>query len=579
MTREPVQIVEIVQPFCSRTYGNAPCTASGATGAECFNTRATCQDTPNFELSAGGLSLFFARGETGDIDGVPYLFPALVSVSTVPTEINMAGSNPDSSGLGKRAKARIVLAPMDHSDRRVDPYVTGRFYNPRTQGTFWTKWLKRNQYRNNMQINIYEGYIGERLTDMNKRVYFAESFDGPDARGNVSIVAKDVLSATEARKAQAPRPSPGILVSAMDAVATSFEVTNAVEADYSATGTLRINDEVMTYTGRATSENGVTFTGVVRATDGTQADEHGKEDTVQECLRFDDVNVDEVVSDLLTTYSGVDAAFIDSVAWQAEREDYRSFYRVSNLITEPRDVSKLLSELQEQCLFNIWWDERAQKIEFSAIKARVADAPLLTEESHILEGSFQIKELPRERVSQVWLSYLFKNPVEVSEKASNYRVTFVSANLESETPELYGEQSVRKIYSNWLKADALAKSTAQRITTLYTDPPREAVVKVDAKDRASWTGDVVQVSHTLDTDILGQNADSYWTIIKAEEVQAGEVVQYTLRDTTRYGRFDLIMDNATPDFTPGDTVSPGESFIGDSSGLLSDGTTAGAVIR
>jgi len=57
--REPVQIVEIKQPLCQNTFGVAPCTATGTADQKCFNTRATCLDTPNFALGTP-LSLFFS---------------------------------------------------------------------------------------------------------------------------------------------------------------------------------------------------------------------------------------------------------------------------------------------------------------------------------------------------------------------------------------------------------------------------------------------------------------------------------------------------------------------------------------
>lgn len=97
--REPVQIVEIVQPFCSRTYGVAPCAASGPADRKCYNTRATCQDPENFALSAGGLSLFFAKGTVAErgVPGAPFIFPFLKSVSTQPTRINLSAANPNRS--------------------------------------------------------------------------------------------------------------------------------------------------------------------------------------------------------------------------------------------------------------------------------------------------------------------------------------------------------------------------------------------------------------------------------------------------------------------------------------------------
>lgn len=578
--REPVQIVEILQPICANVYGSAPCTATSAAGGECFNTRFTCQDPANFALDATPKSLFFGDGHLADktIEGVPYIFPCLRKVSTAPTKINLAGTNPDASGLGNRALATIEFADFQHTDRQVDPYVTSRGYNPLTKASFWSKWLRRNPYRSNIQVNIYEGYADERLVDMVKRVYFIESMDGPTSGGRITLRAKDLLSRTEARKAQAPVLSPGVLYADINSTVDTFEVANAIEADYPASGTIRINDEVMTYTSRATSTNGITFSGVARGSDNTVADEHEAEDTVQECLRYVAARPDTVVADLLQNYSNIPAAFLDTANWATEVDLYLSFYTVTRLLTEPHDVSKLLSELQQQVLFSVWWDERLALVQFSAIKARTDAAPVLTEENNVIEGSFSIKEKPRERASQVWFYYLLRNPVEDKAEAQHYQQALVTADLESETDELYGESSVMQIYSNWIVSDALAQTTSSKLVARYSDTPREAVLRTDAKDRAYWTGDVVQLFHSLDVDQFGDPVGNFWTIMSAEEVVAGEVVQYTLQDTTAYGKFYFIMDNATADWTAGDEEVFKSAYITDANGFLSDGITRGAII-
>ena len=59
--REPVQFVEIRQPRCSRTFGVAPCMATGTADQKCYNTRKSCRDPANFALGSP-LALVFSRG-------------------------------------------------------------------------------------------------------------------------------------------------------------------------------------------------------------------------------------------------------------------------------------------------------------------------------------------------------------------------------------------------------------------------------------------------------------------------------------------------------------------------------------
>ena len=54
---EPLQIVEVVQPLCSRTFGSAPCLA---TGTKCFNTDATCTFVTALDLTQSVVMRFVA---------------------------------------------------------------------------------------------------------------------------------------------------------------------------------------------------------------------------------------------------------------------------------------------------------------------------------------------------------------------------------------------------------------------------------------------------------------------------------------------------------------------------------------
>lgn len=582
--REPIQIVEIQQPFCQNTYGVSPCTASGGADVKCYNTRATCQDTANFALGSP-LSLFFSRGNVADRlvgDGAPFMphiIPSLVSVSTVPTQINLAAASPDAQGLGTRALCTLVFQDHPHTDRGLDPYVAGRSWDPldASRGSFWTRWLVRNKYRQNILINVYEGYAGQALADMKKRSYFLQSVSGPDESGRVTIQGKDILARIEERKAQAPAASPGELASALTDVATSFEVAGATTADYAASGTLRIDDEIVTYTSRSTSGSNVLFSGVTRGTDGTVAAEHEAEAVVQQCLRYTDQAVDDVISDLLQTYGGISSAYLDLAGWATEVDTYANAYRLTALITEPTAVSELVSEIQTQALVYVWWNERDAKVKLKVIRGIDAEPDLLTDAGNIIGGSFALKEKPRERISQVTIYYQQSDYVGSPEDQASYLSAYILKDAESETAELYGEPSIRTIYARWLRTAALAQSTATRIIRRYVDTPSQCTFAMDAKDRAYWVGDTMQISHFLDVDQYGSRRVRNWTITSAEEVEPGHLVRYTAEDTTLYGRIHYIMASGAADY-PGYASAPFKNcYIGDANGLLSDGQEAGKV--
>jgi hypothetical protein len=435
--------------------------------------------------------------------------------------------------------------------------------------------MARNKYRQNIQIVVYEGYFGQALSAMSQKTYFFESIQGPDDGGRITIQGKDILARLEERKAQAPLASPGVLYVAINAAVTSFEVSGAVEADYPATGTIRIDNEIMTYTGRATSTNGVTFTGVTRGTDGSTAATHNVSALVQNCLRIVDQRVDDTLELLLETYGNIPATYLDLAGWATEVSTYLSFWRLNALITIPTSVTQLASDIQEQVLVNAWWDEKDALVKLKAIRGVDAEPPLLTAENNIVSGSFVLTEKPRERVSQVWVYFDQRDKTRGANEEANFSSAVIVADLVAEA--LYDEPSIRKIYGTFLSSEALAGTTASKIITRYVDVPSQVQFRMDAKDRAYWVGDTVRISHPNDVDQYGNRRIRQWAIISAEEVEPGETVQYVAEDTTLYGRIYYIMASGSANY-PGYDVAPFKNgYIGNAAGVVSDGQTAARI--
>jgi hypothetical protein len=331
----------------------------------------------------------------------------------------------------------------------------------------------------------------------------------------------------------------------------------------------------MTYTGRATSTNGVTFTGVTRGTDGSTAATHNVSALVQNCLRIVDQRVDDTLELLLETYGNIPATYLDLAGWATEVSTYLSFWRLNALITIPTSVTQLASDIQEQVLVNAWWDEKDALVKLKAIRGVDAEPPLLTAENNIVSGSFVLTEKPRERVSQVWVYFDQRDKTRGANEEANFSSAVIVADLVAEA--LYDEPSIRKIYGTFLSSEALAGTTASKIITRYVDVPSQVQFRMDAKDRAYWVGDTVRISHPNDVDQYGNRRIRQWSIISAEEVEPGETVQYVAEDTTLYGRIYYIMASGSANY-PGYDVAPFKNgYIGNAAGVVSDGQTAARI--
>lgn len=569
--REPIILVQIDQDLCANEYGVAPCTAAGEN--KCFNTRQTCQDTGNYIKDT--LTLTFAEPRPNlprDVN----IIPSLRSTTTAPSTINPTNSNRNIAPLGARAVATLTFEDHPHSDLLVDPYLDEREYDAYERSTFWAKWLARNPYYQNRPVRIFEGYTGQALSEMRVRHYLIDSLQGPDAGGRVSIVAKDPLNLADKEKAQVPEASLGRLIDDITNSDTQIDIGDAVLEDYDAEGTVRIGDELMTYTTRALVNDNVRLSGIVRGTDGSEAEPHKAEANVQLCVRYTNANSWDVIYELLTEYAKIPDEFIDKDEWDAEGNNFLIGFEVSAVLSRPAGVATVLNEIFDQVLAYIWWDEREQEIKFRSIRA-IQNAGIVNDQANILADSFQLTTDPRQRFSQIWIYWNQRNTAEPTDNETNYDQLRVRADLEAESDDLYGESRIRKVFARWIQSDAQAINLSVRLLALSVDNPKKLRIRVDAKDRTFWTADVLGVQHRNLVDQFGSPTTERYQILSAEEIEPGEVVEYHLQSfairVARVGFYTGPDEDDYNTYTEEQIEAQNLSFYSDDDGLMSDGST------
>jgi len=540
--REPLQVVEIIQPLCSRTFGTAPCLA---TGSRCWNTDETCKFITALDLTDQIVMRFVAPAANRTLPSgfqPGTAIPALMSVDTSPTVLNVGAGNEDIQPLGLRAVAEVVIKDFPSNDVGFDPYLSTRTYDPVTRGSFWSKWLARNPYHVGYVLRVYDGYFGDDLSAMIKREYSIEKIDA--TRSQVRITAKDILRKVTDTKVTAPALSPGALSLSLFSGATSFQVAGATLDDYPASGLLRINNEIVSYTARALVSGNVEFTGVTRGLLGTVASGHNQFDRVQRVVSYVETPVSDIIYDLLTTWGGIPAAYIDKPAWDQEQAEWRELYKFTAYLTDPVEVQRLLGELCQQGLVNIWWDERVQKIIYRAQRPNFAPNTL-TQEGHLVSDSVVIEERPERRASQVYVYYGLRTPISsLGDKASfAYAEAFIDVDKERQ----YGEPAVREIFCRWVNTAVIARTLASAYLLRFRDVRRYITFDLTAKDIAScWTGDVLQIKHFLRVDATGAELIQPWLITSAETVEQGHRYRFQGEDNESGGvLWEWVSDSDT----------------------------------
>jgi hypothetical protein len=570
LAREPLQVVEMIQPRCSRTFGVAPCMA---VGPKCFNTDASCTFVTALDLSeevvmrfvapaanlAPDLSLNFILDETGNpildetdaelrAEGDEAVFdpglaiPALLNVSTAPTVLNVASGDANMSPLGLRAVAEVAIKDFPYNDVGFDPYLADRSYDPVTQGSFWSKWLARNPFHTGYVLRIYDGYFNDSLANMIKREYSVEKIDA--SRSSVRITAKDILRKVTDNDIAAPFLSNGALSLSLTNVGTPFQVAGAVLADYPATGWVRINQEIIAYTSRTLVSGNVQFSGLTRGALNTTAAAHNQFDRVQRVLAYIDQPFQDIIYDLLTVWGGIPASYIDKAAWDAEKFEWRGLYDFTAYLTDPVKIQQLVGEICQQAQANIWWDERVQRIIMRAQRPNFLPE-LITQGGNIIADSVKVEEIAKDRASQVYVYYGLRNPV--LNVADKFSFRAAEAFIDVDKERQYGEPAVKEIFCRWINTGVLARSLGGSYLRRFRDVRKHITFNLTANDiDRFWTGDVANIEHFMVVNFDGSARVDQWLITSAETVEQGGVYAFVAEDNGSAGvLWEWVADDET----------------------------------
>lgn len=576
LSRKPITIVEIDLPQCTRVYGTAPCTAvlSAENQAKCFNSRFTCQDPANY--SAGTLTVSFCSNQDG-VPDIPGIFPALRSVSSRPGEINLSGFDPRSNALGVRARVNVTLQDFTSNDTYLDKYQAERVsgaalfsgvgYDPLTRGRFLARLLARFPYYVGLPMRVRRGYVGDAPASMPTENYVISEVTGPNAAGEVTITAKDVLDLADNKKAVYPRASNGKTLDPVAIGDTTITLTPAtIGAEYPASGLVRIGREIMAFT-----RSGDVLT-VTRGQEGTTAQAHNALDLVQVCGVLDGLTFNQAIEAILIDNQPEFVPFIDSATWQAENDNWLAGTVIGRVvISKPTGKAQLVGEICQLGVL-VWWDAVSQQIEYRV------NAPLgpgqtfipVTDETGLIEGSPDVDRAEDQRASAIWIYHGVRDWTDDALAARNFNKLSIGAVSEN----LYGQEAYKEMFTRWFGRDGNDTSAAiiaERLLARYKDTPKIVTGVLDVKDRSTVNiGARIAVESYVLQDVDGATLAVPMQVSYAEYTE--DRVRFRAEEYRLDGNFAFWFDAAT---APADYASatPAQratgAFWGDATNPLS----------
>lgn len=561
---ERIEILQINQPQCANVFGEEPCTA---TGEPCFNTLTTCKDTANYSVAEEPLKIYL-HTECENPTFIAGMFPTMQSFGRREGILNIGSADPDKQPLGVRDVGQAVIKDHPYHDRYTDPYARQRSYNPMAQGTFWAKWLARNDNYEGMEAIYYVGQVGDLLGDMVAINYEIQRIDGPGSDGMVTIEVADVLRRADNNKATIPKQSRGTLTAALNSSATTFSITTPSSSDlddYPEEGKVIISNEKMSYT-----RVGYDFT-VTRGIEGSSPEEHEEGEVVQAAYDIDDMRVDAILYDWLINIVGVPSEWITFADWEEEAETWLPTYSFTTTIWRPVGANQIIGELLRDSSAYLIPDLEQKKLLFRAIRPATL-VKSVTDTDNIVLGSFQIKRKPEIRLTQIWLNYAMRDTLESATDRSNFSRLSVRLSDDVSTVTV---QKIKEIFSRFFGAGDFTQvnSTTRRIMERFQGVQSEYHFALEGDDAIGFgLGDVCVIRHRELQDIYGAVSPTSAQVISVKQTERGGIVEYRAQPFA----FDFTQRLIAPDDVPNWTASTDDQlakymYISDDDGLMSDG--------
>lgn len=581
---EAIQIVELSQPRCGLRFGIGACTATGT--PKCYNTYSTCTVRAVYDQTGSIKWRFlnaspgiFAIGDFSDADNLATnAIPVEMTVSNSKGQLNIGGVLDGKSPFGVRATVSVSMKDFEWSDSIGDFYLADRSSLPHR--SFWAVWTARNQFFGGMYITVYDGYRGDALAAMRKRVYVLDKVDGPSADGTVTLSGSDPLMLAATANAKFPRDMDVRLVSPINDTQTTIQVLSTNAADLTdafgntASNWMKVGSEIFSYTGSSFVSDGIyNLTGCSRGRLGTVAATGAVDVRLQRVGRYEDIETWALGYDLMINHAKVPTAFIDYAQWADEGGTYLPTFRSTVTIHNPEPIQDLMGEICQQGMFFIWWDEFSQKVPMLAVRPPKGQTTKIDGSSAIMAGSSELRREPDSLLTRVFVYYSQISVLGGKADPANYLV--VSGRIEGATehPAAAGGPRPLSIFARFVNTEAHASQIINRILSRYGNSPRFLSIHVSGKDRAITIGEVCDVTTRTVLDTEGRAISARWQVISWDEVRAGEVYLLDLQTYEYVGRFGYYMADGSPDYTAAtDLEKETGAWWSDNDGKLSDGS-------
>lgn len=546
LTRRRLLVLEIRLPLCALTHSTSPCTATRADGAECYNSRRTCQDATNFDGSST-LSLWITWKGTRPVRDRT-VFPLLVDYSPIAGEIQ-------ESDAGGSDHISFRLADRRHSGAGFDPYFRTRPIHLLEDGQpepdpWLIQTLVKRHHMEGREVYVYEkDDDGSGILDLSAitpKLYFLDTPVPAGADGREwDFVATDLMG--RYGEAMVPAPSEGELLNAMDGSTTTLTLKSGQGADYgTAPFFVWVDKELMAVSARSTD----TLT-VTRAQGGTTAAAHSADARVQKSFSIEDSRIDDAW-EAVWLAAGVPSGYLDTAYAEDVVDRWQGGWKLTFHAKKPRKLRDWAKEFARQCSARIYWPPSVQKLRYDHNRPPNVgeEAATFRDGESIIRNTAKRKPRPADRFNEVviyfgvtdWSISLDQIP---EEAAAGLSRVVIRVDADAQSADEYGDERVLEVFA-WMVPEnmsAAMSAMAYRTLNAHRDVPEDLILEADARvaDLVEL-GDFVELETDQLVDFAGRTQADRALVIRKEPPRdatstASRFVLRPLNLFAAYGRY------------------------------------------
>lgn len=176
-------------------------------------------------------------------------------------------------------------------------------------------------------------------------------------------------------------------------------------------------------------------------------------------LDYRNMSFVDVMTNILSTQLAVEAAYVDTAKFNSERDIWFNGWKVSRVLTEPKEANEYLNELQQETNSFIIHD--GEKISYKAFAPPTPSETVdeWTDNYPIISGTVKMKSGYKDNFFNRVVFYYDYDESGSSDSGDYFDSAIIATDADSQSAGQWDEANTKTVYSKWFKTYTFSQTS------------------------------------------------------------------------------------------------------------------------